>query len=107
LRDVIGIQGERGRPLRDAMRRIAAEGDGAIVILRQPETPRDFVEAVKALTAARGSHARGEGHVLRTYGIGAQILQDLGVKRMRVLSAPLQLQGLAAFNLEIVEYVDS
>jgi 3,4-dihydroxy 2-butanone 4-phosphate synthase/GTP cyclohydrolase II len=107
LRDVIGIQGERGRPLRDAMRRIAAEGDGAIVILRQPETPRDFVEAVKELSAARGSHARGEGHVLRTYGIGAQILQDLGVKRMRVLSAPLQLQGLAAFNLEIVEYVDS
>ena len=107
LRDVIGIQGERGRPLRDAMRRIAAEGDGAIVILRQPETPRDFADAVKALDSVPGGHARSEGHVLRTYGIGAQILQDLGVKRMRVLSAPLQLQGLAAFNLEIVEYVDS
>jgi 3,4-dihydroxy 2-butanone 4-phosphate synthase / GTP cyclohydrolase II len=108
LRDVIGIQGERGRPLRDAMRRIASEGDGAIVILRQPESPRDFVEAVRALTAARTTAQRGEhGHVLRTYGIGAQILQDLGVTRMRVLSAPVQLQGLGAFNLEIVEYVDS
>jgi 3,4-dihydroxy 2-butanone 4-phosphate synthase/GTP cyclohydrolase II len=44
--------------------------------------------------------------VLRTYGIGAQILQDLGVTRMRVLSAPRQLQGLAAFGLTITEYVD-
>ena len=44
--------------------------------------------------------------VLRTYGIGAQILKDLGLKRMRVLSAPKQLQGLSAFDLEMTEYVD-
>jgi 3,4-dihydroxy 2-butanone 4-phosphate synthase / GTP cyclohydrolase II len=44
--------------------------------------------------------------VIRTYGIGAQILKDLGLKRMRVLSAPKQLQGLAAFDLEVTSYVD-
>ena len=44
--------------------------------------------------------------MVRTYGIGAQILKDLGLKRMRVLSAPKQLQGLAAFDLEVTEYVD-
>ena len=44
--------------------------------------------------------------MVRTYGIGAQILKDLGLKRMRVLSAPKQLQGLAAFDLEITSYVD-
>jgi 3,4-dihydroxy 2-butanone 4-phosphate synthase/GTP cyclohydrolase II len=49
---------------------------------------------------------RGERMDLRTYGIGAQILKDLGLKRMRVLSAPKQLQGLAAFDLEVTEYVD-
>ena len=43
--------------------------------------------------------------VLRTYGIGAQILKDLGVTRMQVLSAPKQLQGIAAFGLEITGYV--
>ncbi len=107
LRDVIGVQGDRGRPLRDAMKRIAAEGDGAIVILRQPESPRDFVEAVRALGPARTTPGRAEGQVLRTYGIGAQILQDLGVTRMRVLAAPVQVHGIGAFNLEIVEYVDS
>lgn len=108
LRDVIGVQGDRGRPLRDAMQRIATEGNGAIVILRQPETPHDFLEAVRALTPSRPVSTRSEGgQVLRTYGIGAQILQDLGVTRMRVLGAPVQLHGIGAFNLEIVEYVDS
>ena len=43
--------------------------------------------------------------VLRTYGIGAQILKDLGITRMQVLSAPKQLQGIAAFGLEITGYV--
>jgi len=43
--------------------------------------------------------------VLRTYGIGAQILSDLGVTEMRVLSRYTQLQGLAAFGLAITEYV--
>jgi 3,4-dihydroxy 2-butanone 4-phosphate synthase/GTP cyclohydrolase II len=42
--------------------------------------------------------------VLRTYGIGAQILRDLGVSRMLVLSAPRQLLGISAFGLEVVGY---
>jgi 3,4-dihydroxy 2-butanone 4-phosphate synthase/GTP cyclohydrolase II len=44
------------------------------------------------------------GAVLRTYGIGAQILRDLGVTRMRVLSAPRQLLGISAFGLEVTGY---
>jgi len=44
--------------------------------------------------------------VLRTYGIGAQILKDLGVSKMRVLSAPVLMTGLAAFDIEVIEYVD-
>jgi 3,4-dihydroxy 2-butanone 4-phosphate synthase/GTP cyclohydrolase II len=86
------------------------------VILRQGEPPRDLADAVRALperaerapphaATARESTAAFRGGVLRTYGIGAQILQDLGVKRMRVLSAPRQLHGISAFGLEIVDYV--
>ena len=44
--------------------------------------------------------------MLRTYGIGAQILKDLGVRRMRVLSAPKQIHGISAFGLEVEGYVD-
>ena len=39
--------------------------------------------------------------MLRTFGVGAQILKDLGVRRMRVLSAPKQMHGISAFGLEI------
>ena len=42
---------------------------------------------------------------LKTFGIGAQILSDVGVKKMRVMSAPKQFHGLAGFGLEIIEYV--
>jgi 3,4-dihydroxy 2-butanone 4-phosphate synthase/GTP cyclohydrolase II len=45
------------------------------------------------------------GQVLRTYGVGAQILKDLGISRMRVLSAPKQMHGISAFGLEIDGYV--
>jgi 3,4-dihydroxy 2-butanone 4-phosphate synthase/GTP cyclohydrolase II len=44
--------------------------------------------------------------VLRTFGTGAQILRDLGVTRMRVLSAPKQMHAISGFGLEVVEYVD-
>ena len=43
---------------------------------------------------------------LRTYGIGAQIIADLGIRKMRVMSAPWKLTGLAGFGLEVVEYID-
>lgn len=106
LRDLIGVSADRGMPLRAALRRIAQEDDGVIVILRQPETPRELMEAVHGLGTAP-PHPRSEGgQVLRTYGIGAQILQDLGIKRMRVLSPPKQMHGISAFDLEITEYVE-
>jgi 3,4-dihydroxy 2-butanone 4-phosphate synthase/GTP cyclohydrolase II len=49
---------------------------------------------------------QGRDPNLRVYGIGAQILADLGVHRMRVLSAPKKIHGLAGFGLEVVEYVE-
>jgi 3,4-dihydroxy 2-butanone 4-phosphate synthase/GTP cyclohydrolase II len=107
LRDVVGVQDDLlGWPLRPAMQRIAQEGQGILVILRPEETPRDLMDAVAAIKHAdsTGSHQAG-AKVLRTYGIGAQILRDLGVSRMRVLSAPKQMHGLSGFDLEVVEYV--
>jgi len=106
LRDVIGVQDDTlGWPLRAAMQRIAKEGRGVVVILRTEETPRDLMDAVTALQRPEGGALAPAGKVLRTYGIGAQILRDLGVSRMRVLSAPKQMHGLSGFDLEVVEYV--
>jgi 3,4-dihydroxy 2-butanone 4-phosphate synthase / GTP cyclohydrolase II len=89
------------------MKRIAAEGTGIVIVLRDHTTPRELADAVSAL-GQRVEHvasAQVAPQVLRTYGIGAQILKDLGVTRMQVLSTPKQLQGIAAFGLEITGYV--
>jgi 3,4-dihydroxy 2-butanone 4-phosphate synthase/GTP cyclohydrolase II len=109
LGDVVGIQSPRlGWPLRSAMRRIADAGRGVIVILRHDETPRHFVAAVRSLSDTTVQELPGSPPTatLRTYGTGAQILRNLGVTRMRVLSAPKQMHGISGFGLEVVEYVD-
>jgi 3,4-dihydroxy 2-butanone 4-phosphate synthase/GTP cyclohydrolase II len=108
LGDVVGIRDHAlGWPLRSAMQRIAQEGHGVIVILRPDETPRDLMDAVHSIGRDPAAPpAQAGAKVLRTYGIGAQILRDLGVTRMRVLSAPKQMHGLSGFDLEVVEYVD-
>ena len=111
LRDVIGVRSQHsGWALPAALARGAAEGRGVVVLLRVEESPRDLLGAVSQLSPAGERAPRGPaaiGPVLRTYGVGAQILRDLGVHRMRVLSAPKQMHGLSAFGLEVSEYVDS
>ena len=105
LRDLVGVhEATRSWTLRAAMQRVAAEGTGVIVLLQPREEPRDLMDAVISL---QGNPVRPPAAgVLRTYGIGAQILRDLGIHRMRVLSAPRQLQGLSGFDLEVVGYVE-
>jgi 3,4-dihydroxy 2-butanone 4-phosphate synthase/GTP cyclohydrolase II len=107
LRDVVGVNSEKlGWPLRAAMRRVAKEDSGVVVILRPEESAREFMDSLRQLETKPAARQQAGATVVRTYGIGAQILKDLGLKRMRVLSAPKQLQGLAAFDLEITSYVD-
>jgi 3,4-dihydroxy 2-butanone 4-phosphate synthase/GTP cyclohydrolase II len=115
LRDLLGISGDaRAWTLRAALERVAQSGNGVVVILREPEDPQELTEALRALTPAgapQGAAApvkqppAAARAVLRTYGIGAQILKDLGVRRMRVLSAPKQMHGISAFDLEVESYL--
>lgn len=106
LRDIVGVVSETKRwSLRGAMQRIAEEGAGIVVILRDTESPRELADAIAQVQ--REALSEQSSPIRRTYGIGAQILKDLGVKRMRVLSAPKQFFGLSAFDLEVESYVDT
>jgi 3,4-dihydroxy 2-butanone 4-phosphate synthase/GTP cyclohydrolase II len=89
------------------MRRIAREGRGVVVILRQEETPRELMQEIRSLQQPEDELLARRDAVteLRTFGTGAQILRSLGVRRMRVLSAPKQMHALSGFGLEVVEYV--
>lgn len=113
LGDVIGVDDEAlGWSLDNVIERIASEDVGVIVLLREQETSRDFMESVEALDRASSRDGKSEldgrrsgDAVLRTYGVGAQILRDLGLSKIRVLSAPKHLYAISGFDLEITEYV--
>jgi 3,4-dihydroxy 2-butanone 4-phosphate synthase/GTP cyclohydrolase II len=108
LGDILGIQNPAlGWPLDGAIERISKEEVGIIVVLRDQESTRELMNNVSRLsdTPDELEKRRSGDSVLRTYGVGAQILKDLGVHRMRVLSAPRQMHAISGFDLEITEYV--
>lgn len=97
--------------LHEALAYVAAEGAGVVVILQQPEKPAELAQRVrhfqdqgKALESAGSKRGHQE---MRTYGLGSQILADLGVRKMRVLGHAMKAPGLSGFGLEIVEYVEN
>ncbi|MCB1774299.1 MAG: bifunctional 3,4-dihydroxy-2-butanone-4-phosphate synthase/GTP cyclohydrolase II, partial [Gammaproteobacteria bacterium] len=90
----------------------AEEGEGVIVVLRNYDTARDIVQRIQDYKwhGVDDQVPKREGHQdddLRTIGVGAQILSDLGVRKMRVMSAPKHLHALAGFELEVVEFVST
>lgn len=96
-----------GWPLRDVMRQVAEAGEGVIVVLRNRDHSADLLSRLKDFQF-HGSDdpvpVRQDRGELRTYGIGAQILADLGVRKMRVMSAPKAMHAISGFDLEVVEY---
>ncbi len=95
-------------PLKSAMERVAKEGAGVIVILKKElnasATIRQVIDYQMRERGINPPPAQ-QGSELRTYGVGAQILLDVGVHEMRVLGQPKRLHGLSGFGLEIVDYV--
>ena len=103
----IKLEGEHW-PLRQVLQRVAQEGAGVVVILRPEESADALVEQIKAYHIPEQTRQKAvpdKPVELRTYGVGAQIIADLGVQKMRVLSAPMIVHGIAGFGLEVVEYV--
>ena len=102
-----------GWQLHRAMEMIAAEGRGVIVYLDQEGRGIGLLNKLKAYELQDAGHDTVEANEklgfapdLRNYGIGAQILLDLGVRRIRVLTNnPKKLVGLSGYNLEVVDRV--
>jgi len=109
LSDVLG--GQRSGfplPLSKVMKAIEKEGKGVIVVLSKPETTAHLVERMKRCQQQDQGNKLPEKEVvsdLRTFGVGAQILSDLGVTKMRVIGTPMKMHALAGFGLEVSEHV--
>ncbi|MTW20876.1 bifunctional 3,4-dihydroxy-2-butanone-4-phosphate synthase/GTP cyclohydrolase II [Allochromatium palmeri] len=96
-----------GWPLQDVMRQVAEVGAGVIVVLRNRDHSADLLCRLKDFQLHDSDDpvpVRQDRGELRTYGIGAQILADLGVRKMRVMSAPKAMHAISGFDLEVVEY---
>ncbi|MEY4195320.1 MAG: 3,4-dihydroxy-2-butanone 4-phosphate synthase/GTP cyclohydrolase [Pseudomonadota bacterium] len=113
LRDLFSsCRQDGGMRLRDAMRRIAEEGRGALVVIRREEDDRSLVERIHQYQmedhGVEIQATRDDANPdWRTTGTGAQILADLGIRKLRVLGTGTQKKylGLSGYNLEIVEHL--
>ncbi len=88
----------------DALRIVAAEGTGVVVLLRGEEDAQSLLDRF-TLSPAELKTKKGGKWDPRMYGIGAQILHHLNVRKMRVLSWPINIPSMAGFDLEVIEYV--
>ena len=99
---------DRSWGLSQAMAYIA-EHNGALVILGKQESTEELEATVKAFAAAdEGENVtpRKFQGTSRTVGVGSQILADLGIQKMRLMSLPKKYHALSGFHLEVVDYVE-
>ena len=94
-------------PLAAALRRIASHGSGVAVLLNCAQPAGILFQTLTtgdAVASGNPPPRRTPRMDLRTYGIGAQILKDQGVSRMRLLSAPRKIPSMTGFDLEVVGF---
>ncbi len=78
---------------------------GVIVLLHRPESGQDILAGLAGLGDAGAIQRRATKWDPRIYGIGAQILRDLGVRKMKLLASPRRMPSVTGFDLEVTGYV--
>lgn len=107
-RDVMTIQradqDNKSWSFRNALEKVSAEGCGVVVFICHNETTDEIEESIDWLLS--GKQLRPKHDVAyKQIGTGSQILKDLGVKKMRIMSGPFKFNALSGFDLEVVEYL--
>lgn len=111
LGDIFGFKFDVGNPIKYAMRMIEQEGKGVVLYMNQSARGQRLLHEMKTLKTEGLSdqplHRKfGVKMDEKDYGVGAQILRDLGVKKLRLISNnPQKRIGLTGYGLEITEYV--
>jgi 3,4-dihydroxy 2-butanone 4-phosphate synthase/GTP cyclohydrolase II len=113
LGDVFGsLHDKAGWQLYRSLEMISEEGRGVVLYLNLRERSRELVQHLKAYAASDSCDGPGPASVgevhgdSREYGIGAQILHALGLRKIRILSNhPRKLAGVEGFEIEVVDFV--
>jgi 3,4-dihydroxy 2-butanone 4-phosphate synthase / GTP cyclohydrolase II len=103
--DLLDVQGSsHSWPLAAALASLQQRGRGVAVLLNAG-TDADSLVARMAPDAAPPRAAEGANMDLRTYGVGAQILRHLGVRRMKLLGHPRRMPSMTGYGLEVTGFV--
>lgn len=86
--------------LPDAMKLISKAGNGVIVMFRREEKSADLIKTIQSADYSVTSQ-----QTLKDYGIGAQILRELGVVRMRLMGEQRKIPSMTGFGLEVTEFL--
>jgi 3,4-dihydroxy 2-butanone 4-phosphate synthase/GTP cyclohydrolase II len=109
-RDLLAIEPREGFQswsTHTALEAIAKEGRGALVLLYYPESADDIDKSIDHMLNIKTKKTPPANEVVYLQvGTGSQILMDLGVSKMRLLSAPFKFSGISGFDLEVEEYID-
>ena len=87
-----------------ALARISVEGTGVVVLLNCGESGEQLLNQFDG--TARSAHGPERGRMdLRSYGVGAQILRDCGIQKMRLMGNPRRMPSMTGYGLEITGYL--
>ncbi|MGP0175053.1 bifunctional 3,4-dihydroxy-2-butanone-4-phosphate synthase/GTP cyclohydrolase II [Pseudomonas sp. NCHU5208] len=98
LRDLFLVNLPGRWSLRAAMAEVAKAGSGVVLLLGNPLTGPELLSLL-------GRQQPSSPATYSTVGAGSQILRDLGVRKMRLMSSPMKFNAISGFDLEVVEYL--
>lgn len=102
LRDLLQVPQAGRWGLRSAMSRVVQEGCGVVVLLGNSLDGQNLLANLQEKLVPANNNVQITYNVV---GVGSQILRDLGVRKMRLLSTPARFNALSGFGLEVVEYI--
>ena len=103
LRDLLMVKQAGRWSLRAAMAEVSKAGSGVVLLLGNPI---NGPELLAHLERQQGSDSQpASPSTYSTVGAGSQILRDLGVRKMRLMSSPMKFNAISGFDLEVVEYL--
>ncbi|MDT8281246.1 MAG: 3,4-dihydroxy-2-butanone-4-phosphate synthase [Gammaproteobacteria bacterium] len=105
--DAFGSLESKAWPLQAALKQVAQSPQGVVVVLGWADENAVLLQWMSERSTGDKADVvkMKKSTDLRTDGVGAQILMDLGVKKMMLMTAPIVIHGLAGYGLEVVDYI--
>jgi 3,4-dihydroxy 2-butanone 4-phosphate synthase/GTP cyclohydrolase II len=109
LRDLFNVQPFESKSwnIQRCLKRVEEEGKGVVVLLSHNETEAEILSSLEIAGGNKEPPIKGVGKAAyMTVGLGSQIVRDVGVKKMRMMSPEVKYNALSGFDLEVIEFLE-